>query len=69
MAKPSAGFHTPRPTSLRSASAARSSVGSSSSAPKLPAPTAIPRDLSSHAKVTSIPTNHKRISPSLRLAV
>lgn len=50
MAKPSAGFHTPRPTSLRSASAARSSVGSSSSAPKLPAPTAIPRDLSSHAK-------------------
>ncbi|TVU27627.1 hypothetical protein EJB05_19122, partial [Eragrostis curvula] len=57
MAKPSAGFHTPRPSSIRSSSsstpAARSSVGSSSSsstavaAAKLPVAASVPRDLAS----------------------
>ncbi|KAL6912316.1 hypothetical protein ACP4OV_001121 [Aristida adscensionis] len=64
MAKPSAGVHTPRPTSLRSAAAAapasapRTSVGSSSSAAaatKLPvaAAAAIPRDLVPSTKVVA----------------
>uniref|UniRef100_A0A0A8ZIQ7 Uncharacterized protein n=1 Tax=Arundo donax TaxID=35708 RepID=A0A0A8ZIQ7_ARUDO len=54
MAKPSAGLHTPRTSSLRpssssAAAAARSSVGSSSAASKLP----VPRDLASSAKVVA----------------
>ncbi|KAL6591321.1 hypothetical protein ACP70R_049824 [Stipagrostis hirtigluma subsp. patula] len=61
MAKPSAGLHTPRPTSLRppstpaSASATRSSVGSTSSAASKPSvtTTTVTRDLAPNVKVVA----------------